>query len=73
MEQVSAMATGSSSQPEPASASLRPLVGPVASLSAALPMPLTPLVGRDHEVTAVRALLCRGDVRLVTLTGPGGG
>jgi predicted ATPase/DNA-binding CsgD family transcriptional regulator len=37
-----------------------------------LPVPLTPLVGREREVAAVYALLSRPGVRLVTLTGTGG-
>jgi class 3 adenylate cyclase len=37
-----------------------------------LPLQTTPLLGRDREVRAVAALLLRDDVRLVTLTGPGG-
>jgi hypothetical protein len=37
-----------------------------------LPRPATPLVGREREVGAVRELLLRDDVRLVTLYGPGG-
>ena len=36
------------------------------------PTAATPLIGRDAEVTAVRQRLLRPDVRLVTLTGPGG-
>ena len=37
-----------------------------------LPVQSTPLIGREAEVAAVTALLARDDVRLVTLTGPGG-
>jgi non-specific serine/threonine protein kinase len=37
-----------------------------------LPHPLTPLLGRDIERDDVVSLLRRDDVRIVTLTGPGG-
>src|SRR4051812_17293178 len=38
----------------------------------ALPVPPSPLVGRAREVGAARVLLRQRDVRLLTLTGPGG-
>src|SRR5947207_3918367 len=38
----------------------------------ALPVSLTSLVGREHEVQAIHALLLRPDVRLLTLTGTAG-
>jgi predicted ATPase len=37
-----------------------------------LPIPVTPFLGREREVSEVLALLSRDDVRLLTLTGPGG-
>jgi predicted ATPase/DNA-binding XRE family transcriptional regulator len=44
----------------------------VPAARATLPMPPTPLIGRGHEVAAVRDLLKQSTVRLVTLTGIGG-
>ncbi len=43
-----------------------------APLAGAVPVPLTPLVGREREAAAVVDLVVREGVRLVTLTGPGG-
>ncbi|MGI8857333.1 MAG: helix-turn-helix domain-containing protein, partial [Thermomicrobiales bacterium] len=53
----------------------RPGAAPIAQ--AATPLdnlfaPVTPLVGREREMAALTALLRRGDVRLVTVTGCGG-
>jgi predicted ATPase len=38
----------------------------------ALPVPLTPLIGREREVADACTLLRRREVRLLTLTGTGG-
>ncbi len=37
-----------------------------------LPVPVTAFVGRDKELVAAKELLLRPDVRLATVTGPGG-
>jgi predicted ATPase len=37
-----------------------------------LPVPATPFLGREAELAAVRGLLLEPEVRLVSLTGPGG-
>ena len=37
-----------------------------------LPVPATPFLGRQRELHEVVSLLCADDVRLLTLTGPGG-
>ncbi|HEU5098807.1 MAG TPA: LuxR C-terminal-related transcriptional regulator [Roseiflexaceae bacterium] len=37
-----------------------------------LPAPLTALIGRDQELATLRQLLLHPEVRLLTLTGPGG-
>jgi predicted ATPase/class 3 adenylate cyclase/DNA-binding CsgD family transcriptional regulator len=49
-----------------------PLLKTLDSCPNNLPDQLTPLIGRDREVAAIQHLLQREDVRLVTLTGPGG-
>jgi predicted ATPase len=37
-----------------------------------LPIPPTPLIGREREIAEITALLGQNEVRLLTLTGPGG-
>ncbi len=49
-----------------------PLEVPAAIHPHNLPAPPTPLIGRQEEVAALHRLLQNDEVRLVTLTGPGG-
>ncbi|WP_026332642.1 DUF4062 domain-containing protein [Deinococcus apachensis] len=57
------------SPPPPAAAEAQ---GSKLASSASLPVPPTPLIGREREVRDVLALLEREGVQLVTLLGPGG-
>ena len=52
--------------------STRKLTAPGYPSTYNVPIPLTPLIGREREVAAVSDLLKRPEVRLVTLLGPGG-
>jgi predicted ATPase/transcriptional regulator with XRE-family HTH domain len=46
--------------------------GPPARARSTLPVQPTALIGREQEVASICALLRRSDLRLLTLTGPGG-
>ena len=48
------------------------VTGPSLLPSPSLPVPLTRLIGRETELAALRTALQDDDVRLLTLTGPGG-
>lgn len=44
----------------------------IGGATAGLPRPITPILGRRAELAAIRRLIRRHDVRLVTVLGPGG-
>ena len=50
----------------------RPVPGTGDAPTHRLPVPLTPLLGREHELAQLSTLLRRSEVRLLTLLGPGG-
>nr|MBA3378499.1 ATP-binding protein [Chloroflexia bacterium] len=45
---------------------------PSPSDTSTLPVPLTSFIGRDREIAVVADLLSRPELRLLTITGPGG-
>lgn len=52
-----------------------PLIPPdttAVKASSCLPLPPTPLIGREQDLNTIREQLLRSEVRLLTLTGPGG-
>jgi len=55
-------------------ADLREDFPPLKSLGTqtSLPVPVTPLVGREGDLEQLRAMIARPQVRLITFTGPGG-
>ncbi len=60
------------STPDDDAANLATPTAPAAVRSHTLPAPLTTFVGRECELNQVCEILSRDDVRLLTITGPGG-
>ncbi|HEY7033291.1 MAG TPA: LuxR C-terminal-related transcriptional regulator [Thermomicrobiales bacterium] len=60
-----------SPRPLPPAPVVMPIARPMAGRPP-IPIPLTPLIGREDEIAALAALVRRPDLRLLTLTGPGG-
>jgi predicted ATPase/serine/threonine protein kinase len=69
---LSSMPAAQSSNPAQArSISIQPGTAPP-EVKKNIPAQPTPLIGREEELALVQQLLCRNDVRLLTLTGAGG-
>jgi predicted ATPase len=51
---------------------LPPTVAPAITVVRSLPLPATRLIGREQDINNIVELLAHGELRLLTLTGPGG-
>lgn len=51
---------------------ITPHISPERVTGASLPLPLTTFIGREREIAEIGRLLCRDDVRLLSVVGPGG-
>jgi len=69
MSDVRARMTDTQARPVPIESGVQP---PRTFQTEPIPRPLTPLVGRARELEAVLGFLRQEELRLVTLTGPGG-
>ena len=64
--------TGGRDEPATPTADSQDTAADLGQQRSSLPRPLTRLVGREDDLAALRGLFADPDVRLVTLTGPGG-
>src|SRR5258708_2548053 len=69
---LSPLLPADTSSPPTASATALSVTAPLVIRPNNLPVPTTPLVGREHEIVAAGKRLLRRDIRLLTVTGPGG-
>ena len=72
MIEAARAALGGAARSTPSPNALATEAQPAARPRSSLPVPATPMIGRDDELAAVSALLGQPAVRIVTLTGIGG-